>query len=246
MTTTTNNTESATNALNVTQPFGGHDIRICGTNENPLFCAADVCAALDLTNPTRAVDGLDSDELTLLKVTSGGQLRELNFVTESGLYHLIFKSRKPVAAKFRRWVTTEVIPAIRKTGGYTTPPPAPESIIKPRAARPSHMSVPDWYDSLGLDISRDIQKITELDACLDRAISRSRWYASPTQSRNDEFFQLLPLAIFERAESIHTTGYGQTRKISGPTLIDVTPEPSPDTGGTIAQILARRHAAQNH
>jgi prophage antirepressor-like protein len=239
----TNNTEPATNALNVTQPFGGHDIRICGTNENPLFCAADVCAALELCNPRDAVSSLDSDEKGVaIADTLGGQ-QEMTFITESGLYHLIFKSRKPVAKKFRRWVTTEVIPAIRKTGGYTAP--VQTEVMKPTAPRPAAMTALEWYASLGLDVRTDIQKISELDTCLDRAINRSRWYATPSQNRNAEFFQVIPTVILERAEAIHCTGYGQTRKIAGPSIIDVTPAESPDPGGTIAQILARRHQPTN-
>ncbi len=83
-----------------------------------LFVAKDVLDILELENTTRALDGLDDDELTLLKVMSGGQMRDMKCVTESGLYNLIFKSRKEEAKTFKRWVTHEVLPSIRKTGGY--------------------------------------------------------------------------------------------------------------------------------
>ncbi len=99
--------------------FNGLQVRTA-TDENaePWFMAKDVCNALDLDNVTRALDGFDEDDLTLLVVTSGGQKREVNFVSEAGLYQLIFKSRKEEAKAFKRWVTSEVLPSIRKTGSY--------------------------------------------------------------------------------------------------------------------------------
>ena len=83
----------------------------------PLFVAADVCRALDIGNPSQAVTRLDSDETTLISNEGG---REVNAVTESGLYSLVLGSRKPEAKAFKRWITHDVIPAIRKTGGYVS------------------------------------------------------------------------------------------------------------------------------
>ena len=82
------------------------------------FIAADVCRVLGLKNVTKALYGLDSDELTLLLVRAGGQKREMNAVSESGLYSLIFKSRKEEARNFSRWVRREVLPSIRQHGFY--------------------------------------------------------------------------------------------------------------------------------
>jgi len=83
-----------------------------------LFVAKDVLDILELEHTTNALAGLDDDELTVLKIHSGGQMRDMKCVTESGLYNLIFKSRKEEAKTFKRWVTHEVLPSIRKTGGY--------------------------------------------------------------------------------------------------------------------------------
>ena len=104
----------------LTQVFAyeGKTIRTAGTAEAPLFCAKDVCDILEIGNSSQAATRLDEDELTSVKLTSGGQARELQFVTESGLYSLILGSRKPEARAFKRWVTQEVLPAIRKTGAY--------------------------------------------------------------------------------------------------------------------------------
>ena len=89
------------------------------TDENgePWFVAADVCRVLDLSNPSEAVKCLDDDEQSKYCLGSGGSDRVI--INESGLYNLIFRSRKPEAKKFRKWVTEEVLPSIRKTGSYS-------------------------------------------------------------------------------------------------------------------------------
>lgn len=101
--------------------FEGYAVRtVIGEDGEPWFVARDVCEILEHSNPTKAVMGLDDDELTLLKVRAGsdGQIREMNGISESGLYTLIIRSNKPNAKKFRKWVTAEVLPSIRKTGSY--------------------------------------------------------------------------------------------------------------------------------
>ena len=94
------------------------DVRVNMVGGEPWFAVKDVCDALGLENATRATDGLPETDLTLLVVTSGGQRRELTFVNEPGLYRLVFKSRKPEAERFQDWVCREVLPSIRRTGGY--------------------------------------------------------------------------------------------------------------------------------
>ena len=84
----------------------------------PWFCLVDVCRVLDLSSPHKVAERLDRDELTGIKVRSGGQTREMTFINESGLYSVILRSDKPEAKPFRKWVTSEVLPTIRKTGGY--------------------------------------------------------------------------------------------------------------------------------
>lgn len=86
-----------------------------GEDGQPWFSAADVCAALDIANPSQAVAALDEDERSMFNI---GRAGDANFVSEPGLYSLIMRSRKPQAHAFKRWVTHEVLPAIRQTGGY--------------------------------------------------------------------------------------------------------------------------------
>lgn len=83
------------------------------------FLAKDVCALLEIQNVSREVASLDEDEKLMYQIRIAGQMRDANFVNESGLYTLVFKSKKPSAKKFRKWVTKEVIPSVRKTGSYS-------------------------------------------------------------------------------------------------------------------------------
>lgn len=106
--------------------FRGHAVRVLGTPDRPLFVATDVCRALSLNNaslavngnPTRGEAGLEADEKGVANVNTLGGKQNLLCVTESGLYALIFKSRKAKAREFRKWVTAEVLPSIRRTGAY--------------------------------------------------------------------------------------------------------------------------------
>ncbi len=97
------------------------EIRVIEQDGEPWFVAADVCRALELEDTGRATARLDEDELTRIKIVSGGQSREVIAVNEPGLYSLVLGSRKPEAKAFKRWITHEVIPSIRRTGSYTVP-----------------------------------------------------------------------------------------------------------------------------
>lgn len=107
------------------------EVRSINMNGEPWFVAADVCRALEISNPSDALGRLDSDERMTLDSTEGhsgqrGGAQKLNIVNEPGLYTLVLGSRKPEAKAFKRWITHEVIPAIRKTGGYTIKKPDDE------------------------------------------------------------------------------------------------------------------------
>lgn len=88
---------------------------------NPWFVAKDVCRLLELGNPRTSLALLDSDEKGVHTVDTLGGKQEMTTVSESGLYSLIFRSRKPEAKRFRKWVTSEVLPTLRKTGTYAAP-----------------------------------------------------------------------------------------------------------------------------
>lgn len=99
------------------EQFG--EIRTAGTADEPMFCAADICRALGYTNGPKAVkDHCDEGDITkrYTPTTSGDQL--MTFINESGMYALIFGSKLSTAKQFKKWVTSEVLPTIRKTGSY--------------------------------------------------------------------------------------------------------------------------------
>jgi anti-repressor protein len=105
---------------------GTHPIRTVIEDGEIRFVMHDICNALGLTNPTMAAQYLAEDErgLSITETPSGTQT--MVSITESGLYALVFKSRKPEAQKFRKWVTAEVLPALRQTGFYSMPQTAPQ------------------------------------------------------------------------------------------------------------------------
>ena len=95
-------------------------IRTLTIDGEPWFVAVDVCRALEIGNPTDAMRRLDADERTLVSIEGASNGLPVNAVNEPGLYTLILGSRKPEAKAFKRWITHEVIPAIRKHGVYIT------------------------------------------------------------------------------------------------------------------------------
>ena len=105
------------------EEFG--EVRTVLVNDEPMFCLIDICKALELSNSRIVADRLDEDERRKLDLPRQG---ETWFVTESGLYAVILRSDKPNAKKFRKWVTSEVLPSIRRTGSYNKPMTTAEKI----------------------------------------------------------------------------------------------------------------------
>ena len=107
----------------MTQVFENEEfgkVRTVMLEGEPWFVAVDVCKALEVSDTGKATSRLDEDELTRIKIGSGGQSREVIAVNEPGVYALVLGSRKPSAKAFKRWITHEVIPSIRKHGAYMT------------------------------------------------------------------------------------------------------------------------------
>lgn len=102
-------------------------IRTKVINGEPWFVSKDVCRLLDLSNNRKALQALDDDEKGVTNSYTLGGNQELTVINESGLYHLIFISRKPEARAIRKWVTGTVLPSIRKTGSYSVNNPVYET-----------------------------------------------------------------------------------------------------------------------
>lgn len=104
---------------------------VVNDNSEPMFVATDVCFALGLDNVTRALSSLDEDEKLPLPLVRAGQLRTVNTITESGLYSLVLRSNKPQAKVFKKWITSEVLPSIRRHGMYATKQTVEEMLENP-------------------------------------------------------------------------------------------------------------------
>lgn len=102
--------------------FEAHAVRVqVDELGQPWFNATDVCDALEMGNPSQAIKShVDTDDLQKLRSSTTWRTQRANHVNESGLYALILGSTKDAAKRFKRWITSEVLPAIRKTGGYST------------------------------------------------------------------------------------------------------------------------------
>lgn len=134
-----------------------HQVRVVMINGEPWFVAKDVCDALRLVNSRKALMSLDEDEKGVtLSYTPGGE-QKLNIISESGLYTLILRCRDAVkqgttAWRFRKWVTNEVLPSIRKNGEYVYVEPEPM-----RAAEPLNWRQKEYLRGLINDIAQSFQ-----------------------------------------------------------------------------------------
>lgn len=111
--------------------FQNKNFRVAFKDGVDFYCVKDTCDILDLTNPSKAVSNLDDDERDTLTTSDGvGRKKDMLFVTLSGLFALIFQSRKPEAKKFRKWVTSVVLPSIMKRGYFGTLSPTEARLQK--------------------------------------------------------------------------------------------------------------------
>ena len=104
---------------------GAAQVRVSVRDDEPWFVLADVCHVLEIGNPADAGGRLDADEKGIDTIDTLGGPQTMAIINESGLYSLILTSRKPAARRFKKWVTSEVLPSIRKTGAYTAQPAFP-------------------------------------------------------------------------------------------------------------------------
>ena len=103
--------------------YENNDVRTVELNGEPWFVGKDVAAVLEYSNPRKALaDHVDQEDKGVTKCDTLGGVQELTIINESGLYSLILSSKLPTAKQFKRWVTSEVLPRIRKNGGYLAGP----------------------------------------------------------------------------------------------------------------------------
>ena len=109
------------NGIQVFENSGLGSVRVIMHNGEPWFVAKDVCDCLELTNTAQTISYLDDDEKGVTTNYTPGGKQEMSIISEAGLYSLILRSRKPEAKAFKRWVTHDILPSIRKTGSYSAP-----------------------------------------------------------------------------------------------------------------------------
>lgn len=98
--------------------YNNHNLRTEIIKTEPYFCLKDVCDILEIGNPSRVIERLDSKGVTQINLLSNGGKQKANFINEPNLYRVIFRSDKPEAKSFQDWVFDEVLPSIRKNGRY--------------------------------------------------------------------------------------------------------------------------------
>ena len=138
----------------LTKFFNGKELRVIEKGNDIWFVAKDVCDILEIKNPSDALKRLDGDERARFNL---GRQGETNVVNEYGLYSLVLGSRKPEAKEFKRWITHEVIPSIRKHGAYMTP----ETIEKV-------LSDPDTIIQLATTLKEERAKRMQAEALIEK------------------------------------------------------------------------------
>lgn len=171
------------------------EIRTLEIEKEPWFVAIDICKALELSNPTIAVSRLDDDERSKFNL---GRQGETNIINEYGLYNLILASRKKEAKRFKRWLTHDVIPTIRRHGAYMTEDTVEKAITDP-----------DFLIQLATNLKEEKAKRALAEAEVERNKPKVLFATSVEGSENS-------CLIGELAKLISQNGYdiGQNRLFS--------------------------------
>ena len=167
--------------------FEDNAVRVIDKDGDPWFVAADVARVLEYSSAKDACRILDDDEKGGHNVPTPGGEQEMNVINESGLYHLVLVSRKPEAKKFRKWVTAEVLPSIRKTGMYIEPE---MDCRAPAGARNFENSGENADGSLpDRTFTQWINLIRETRLLFGRAAARDVWARSPLPAPSGMFIE---------------------------------------------------------
>lgn len=159
--------------------YGDQQVRVIERDGAPWFVAADVCAVLSIARVHDAVRGLDHDEKGADTIRTPGGDQQVTVINEPGLYSLLLRSRKAEAKEFKRWITHDVIPAIRRTGSYSAAAvPAPRSSLDVlRAALDEIEAVQQQAERAEARAIAAEQQSADTGARLDAIEGRHDWYA---------------------------------------------------------------------
>ena len=155
-------------------------VRSVNVNGEPWLVGKDVAEALGYSNSRKAlIDHVDDDDKGVTKCDTLGGVQNMTIINESGVYALVFSSKLPKAKEFKRWVTSEVLPAIRKTGSYSQPKPV--ELPKPRRSILEVQSL-DFGDDMELRIMKMVGDYADIEvligyAIVDMAVKRGLYTA---------------------------------------------------------------------
>lgn len=188
------------------EQFG--QIRTIGTPDEPLFCAMDVCRALKYSNGRKAViDHVDEKDVTKRDTLTKGGTQSLSYVNESGLYALIFGSKLESAKEFKRWVTSEVLPTIRKHGAYMT-----NDVIE------RTLTDPDYLIKLATELKNEKQKrllaeqtVEKQQAVIIEQQPKVEFYDAVTKSKGSESFKIVAQSLKNKV--LRVPVFGQNKLI---------------------------------
>ena len=133
--------------------YGAHEVRTITRDGEPWFVLADLCKVLDLSSPHKVAERIADDMKDRSSIPTLGGVQRVTIVSEAGMYAVIMRSDKPESEPFRRWVTSEVLPSIRKRGGYLTP-----------EATEAALTDPDFIIRLATDLKTERAKRAEVEA----------------------------------------------------------------------------------
>ena len=191
------------NGLQIFENTTFGNVRVINRENEPWFVAKDVCTCLGLTNPTMAVNTLDEDERTKFNL---GRQGNTNLVNEYGLYSLVLSSRKKEAKDFKRWITHEVIPKIRKTGSYSLNIPK----TLPEALR-AYATEVEEHEKTKTKVARQDQQIAEFKPVKDYVdkILSSKSTVTATQIAADYGISARKLNVILHEEGVQRSVCGQ-------------------------------------
>lgn len=168
----------------------------------PLFCLSDLCDALRLTNSRKVKGQLDEDVTLSYPLQTSGGVQNATFVTESGMYTVIIRSDSPLAKPMQKWVTSEVLPTIRRHGAYLTPEKVEEALLDP-----------DTIIRLATQLKAERAKNSQLEACNQHNIQQLNKQAPKVLFANAVEASNTSILVGELAKILNQNGVniGQNR-----------------------------------
>lgn len=213
--------------MNAVLNYKNYQVRTVSKDGFVWWVLKDVCKVLDITNPRNVFNRLDDDEKGVHQIDTLGGKQQMQVISESGLYAVILRSDKPEAKPFRKWVTSEVLPSIRKTGRYESKPPQKKSvrILDLRGLKVvSNPDIADYFGVANATVANHAKAIGEYGILLEGAEMRRFKNENPSLPKTISSMIVYSLSV---AEAIfRRMGEEVTLR---PTKVPTLPPPYPST-----------------